>query len=38
MNINELTEAYMAIRTEREAMSRSFKRSDEELKFPTDSY
>ena len=32
MNINELTEAYMAIRTEREAMSRSFKRSDEELK------
>jgi hypothetical protein len=32
MNINELTEAYMAIRTEREALSRSFKRSDEELK------
>ena len=25
MNINELTEAYMAIRTEREALSRSFK-------------
>jgi hypothetical protein len=32
MNINELTETYMAIRTEREALSRSFKRSDEELK------
>ena len=32
MNINELTETYMAIRTEREALSHSFKRSDEELK------
>ena len=32
MNINDLTEAYMNIRKEREVLSSSFKQQDEKLK------